>query len=235
MQLLSTNIEPTWNSGGRAWSNSQTNGEGGWSYLPDNQHVFYRAVYPGSNYKSGTVYIIPAIVGCGCAYLCAATNQLRSSVVCICPSDFKLGPDGKSCICEYFSYRVALFFVRKRIPNKRNSYWYLHKPSSLQTTVKTSNTNGLNENEEIPISGREMGPYAIIAYSTLCPCHNISTEYDFNFLTKRCRRRGRKNVALQSVQTRHFCATRTTLQGYQSQGWERYRKCSKVSWHLTCH
>lgn len=87
--------------GGRAWSNSQTNGEGGWSYLPNHHHVLYRVVYPGNNYDTGSVYIIPAIVGCGCAYLCAATNQLRNDVVCICPVDFKLGPDGKSCICMY--------------------------------------------------------------------------------------------------------------------------------------
>ncbi|XP_025192296.1 ALK tyrosine kinase receptor-like isoform X2 [Melanaphis sacchari] len=98
-------------TGGRAWSNSQTNGEGGWSYLPDNQHVFYRAVYPGSNYKSGSVYIIPAIVGCGCAYLCAATNQLRSSVVCICPPDFKLGPDGKSCIYQSTETTKIIFLI----------------------------------------------------------------------------------------------------------------------------
>ncbi|KAE9536924.1 hypothetical protein AGLY_006731, partial [Aphis glycines] len=98
-------------TGGRAWSNSQTNGEGGWSYLPDNQHVFYRAVYPGSNYKSGSVYIIPAIVGCGCAYLCAATNQLRSSVVCICPADFKLGPDGKSCIYQSTETTKIIFLI----------------------------------------------------------------------------------------------------------------------------
>lgn len=96
-----TNFDSFMRKGGRAWSNSQTNGEGGWSYLPDHRHVFYRSVYPGSYYGSGTVYVIPAIVGCGCAYLCAATNQLRNAVVCICPVDFKLGPDGKTCTCKY--------------------------------------------------------------------------------------------------------------------------------------
>ncbi|XP_050426861.1 tyrosine-protein kinase receptor-like [Adelges cooleyi] len=84
-------------TGGRAWSNSQTNGEGGWSYLPDHKYLFYSAVYPGSHYGPGAVTIIPAIVGCGCAYLCVAINKLRNAAMCICPMDFRLGADGKSC------------------------------------------------------------------------------------------------------------------------------------------
>ncbi|XP_050527207.1 tyrosine-protein kinase receptor-like [Daktulosphaira vitifoliae] len=98
-------------TGGRAWSNSQTNGEGGWSFLPENRHIFYSAVYSGSHYGPGAVTIIPAIVGCGCAYLCVSISKLRNAVVCICPADFKLGADGKTCSYQSSETTKIIFLI----------------------------------------------------------------------------------------------------------------------------
>ncbi|KRT83614.1 protein kinase, partial [Oryctes borbonicus] len=94
-------------SGGNAWatntmslfSANTTNGEGGYSYFDPKLGVgnFSEAV-DGYHVGQGGVLIIPAIPGCGCNYRCLALDPRRSKVVCICPSNWRLGPDGKECI-----------------------------------------------------------------------------------------------------------------------------------------
>ncbi|KAF5298515.1 hypothetical protein FQR65_LT00057 [Abscondita terminalis] len=105
-------------AGGNAWSTNSTNGEGGYSFLdPSRTIASLSEARSGYHAGPGSVLIIPGIPGCGCNYRCLALDARRSQVACICPKDWKLDVDGKTCILldapETFSdwLIVVLFFV----------------------------------------------------------------------------------------------------------------------------
>lgn len=84
--------------GGSVLFNS-TNGEGGYSFV-DTTHTLSRFAksYPGYNKAGpGYVLIIPAVPGCDCDYRCLALDESRSEVTCVCPANWKLDIDGKTC------------------------------------------------------------------------------------------------------------------------------------------
>lgn len=89
-------------SGGNAWSTNSTNGEGGYSFLDPSRTVpTLSEARSGYHAGPGTVLILPAVPGCGCDYRCLALDARRSQVACICPRNWKLDVDGKSCICKW--------------------------------------------------------------------------------------------------------------------------------------
>lgn len=64
--------------------------------------------------------IIPAVPGCGCDYRCLALDMRRSNVICVCPRNWNLDQNGKSCICKIFQpyllsllnrYLMLIFFA----------------------------------------------------------------------------------------------------------------------------
>lgn len=82
--------------GGRAWSDSYMNGEGGWSWIAE--HAMFKEVKPGFHYGAGTVVIIQAVAkGCDCSYLCVAMDEARTIVKCVCPTGKSLSHDGRTC------------------------------------------------------------------------------------------------------------------------------------------
>ncbi|KAK5639789.1 hypothetical protein RI129_010600 [Pyrocoelia pectoralis] len=86
-------------AGGNAWSTNSTNGEGGYSFLDPSRTIpSLSEARSGYHAGPGFVLIIPAIPGCGCNYRCLALDTRRSQVACICPKDWKLDGDGKTCI-----------------------------------------------------------------------------------------------------------------------------------------
>lgn len=86
-------------TGGRAWSESATNGEGGSSFIPLHiQH--WKEVKPGVHYGPGSVMIIPATIGCECEYRCVALDEDRAQGKCMCPPGWHLAQDNKSCVCK---------------------------------------------------------------------------------------------------------------------------------------
>ncbi|KAL1518252.1 hypothetical protein ABEB36_001900 [Hypothenemus hampei] len=84
-------------SGGAA---NSTNGEGGTSFVDlSRTEARFAKAYSGQNFGPGYVVIIPAIIeGCECDVWCVALDERRSETTCICPKDFKLADDKKSCI-----------------------------------------------------------------------------------------------------------------------------------------
>ncbi|XKL67743.1 hypothetical protein PGB90_003234 [Kerria lacca] len=83
-------------TGGRAWTESSVNGEGGWSIYTERSQ--YQDVKPGVHYGAGSVLIIPSVSGCGCSFKCAAMDEARTTVKCICRSGTNLGTDTRNCI-----------------------------------------------------------------------------------------------------------------------------------------
>lgn len=79
-------------------SNS-TNGEGGYSFVDTTRTLItFAKSYSGYNKAGpGYVLIIPAVPGCDCDYRCLALDESRSQVACVCPSNWRLDSDGKSC------------------------------------------------------------------------------------------------------------------------------------------
>lgn len=87
--------------GGSVLSNS-TNGEGGYSYVDTTRTLTgFSKSYSGYNRAGpGYVLIVPAVPGCDCDYRCIALDESRSEVACICPINWKLDSDKKTCIRE---------------------------------------------------------------------------------------------------------------------------------------
>ncbi|XP_031358672.1 ALK tyrosine kinase receptor [Photinus pyralis] len=86
-------------AGGNAWSANSTNGEGGYSFLDPSRTIpSMSEARSGYHAGPGSLLVIPAIPGCGCNYRCLALDARRSQVACICPKDWKLDSDGKTCI-----------------------------------------------------------------------------------------------------------------------------------------
>lgn len=84
-------------AGGSA-STDKSNGQGGYSYVAHGLVV--RQVVEASSIGQGSVIIIPAVEGCGCNYLCAALDEHRQKVQCICPTGWVLKGDSVSCYCK---------------------------------------------------------------------------------------------------------------------------------------
>ncbi|XP_008194070.1 tyrosine-protein kinase receptor isoform X2 [Tribolium castaneum] len=86
-------------AGGDATSTNTTNGEGGYSYIDPSRTVLNLSeAHSGYNAGPGSVLIIPAIPGCDCNYRCVALDSRKSLTACICPKNWKLDSDGKTCI-----------------------------------------------------------------------------------------------------------------------------------------
>lgn len=84
--------------GGDALSANTTNGEGGYSFIDPTRVIpKLSEAHSGYNAGAGFVLIIPAIPGCDCNYRCVALDSRRSQTVCICPDNWRLDSDGKSC------------------------------------------------------------------------------------------------------------------------------------------
>lgn len=91
-------------AGGNASSTNSTNGEGGYSYFDRSKTISnLTEVLPGYNSGAGYVLIIPSIHGCDCDYRCVALDARKSEISCICPRNWKLDEDKKTCIREYLS------------------------------------------------------------------------------------------------------------------------------------
>ncbi|CAG9816232.1 unnamed protein product [Phaedon cochleariae] len=85
-------------AGGDAPSHDSTNGEGGYSYLDTSRaDPRHSVVHAGFNTGAGYVVIVPEIDGCECDYKCAALDEKRSEVTCICPARWQLKEDKKTC------------------------------------------------------------------------------------------------------------------------------------------
>lgn len=65
------------------------------------EYAQYKEVKPGAHYGPGTVFIIPAVSGCGCEYRCVAMDEARTAVKCICPPGWHLSQDNHSCVRKY--------------------------------------------------------------------------------------------------------------------------------------
>lgn len=93
--------------GGSILSNT-SNGEGGYSFVDTTRTMpDFIKYYPGYNRVGhGYVLIVPAIPGCDCDYRCLALDERRAQVTCICPSNWRLDIDGKSC-----KRKRTLYFV----------------------------------------------------------------------------------------------------------------------------
>lgn len=77
-----------------------TNGEGGYSFIDTSRALpAFSKSFTGYN-KAGPGYllIVPAIPGCECDYRCLALDETRSQVACVCPANWKLNGDGKTCM-----------------------------------------------------------------------------------------------------------------------------------------
>ncbi|KAJ3662397.1 hypothetical protein Zmor_006748 [Zophobas morio] len=86
-------------AGGDASSANTTNGEGGYSFLDPTRTIpSLSEAHSGYNVGPGSVLIIPAIPGCDCNYRCVALDSRMSQTACICPKNWKLDVDGKTCI-----------------------------------------------------------------------------------------------------------------------------------------
>ncbi|XP_065200377.1 leukocyte tyrosine kinase receptor-like isoform X2 [Planococcus citri] len=83
-------------TGGRAWSESSANGEGGSSMVAG--YVQYKDVKGGAHYGPGNIIIIPAVSGCGCEYRCIALDEAMTTVKCICPPGWHLSQDNRACV-----------------------------------------------------------------------------------------------------------------------------------------
>ncbi|XP_031836034.1 anaplastic lymphoma kinase isoform X3 [Nomia melanderi] len=82
--------------GGHMGHEVSGNGEGGYSYASrELTHVHYQVEV---NHKSGEVYIIPAISGCGCDFRCIALDPHLSLTECICPPGWLLSNDSIHCV-----------------------------------------------------------------------------------------------------------------------------------------
>ncbi|XP_024082782.1 leukocyte tyrosine kinase receptor isoform X3 [Cimex lectularius] len=82
-------------SGGRAWAGKSTVGEGGYSWIETGSH---RMTWIAQNRGPGALYVIPAIEGCGCDFLCIALDTYRSKVECICPANWHLSNNSVQCL-----------------------------------------------------------------------------------------------------------------------------------------
>uniref|UniRef100_T1H974 Tyrosine-protein kinase receptor n=1 Tax=Rhodnius prolixus TaxID=13249 RepID=T1H974_RHOPR len=82
-------------TGGRAWSQKAGVGEGGYSWI---EIGILQEAWVSRRRGPGEVYIIPAIYGCGCDYLCVALDTFRSKVECLCPEGWHLAEDHLQCI-----------------------------------------------------------------------------------------------------------------------------------------
>nr|CAH7767694.1 unnamed protein product [Callosobruchus chinensis] len=88
-------------SGGDAPAVNSTSGEGGYSYIDPTKTVMRLSEAKGSHHTgAGYVIIIPDTKGCNCDYKCVALDAERSEVTCICPHNWKLNEDKKTCIAE---------------------------------------------------------------------------------------------------------------------------------------
>lgn len=90
---------------------NSTNGEGGTSYVHTTRSVpELTFIFPGSNSGDGQVILIPAIVGCGCDYLCAALDEYKSETACICPDKWHLKP-GSLTSCQSRLQNIFLYNI----------------------------------------------------------------------------------------------------------------------------
>lgn len=79
-----------------------TFGEGGYSFLNPTRIILdLSEVQSGKNPGRGFVMIIPEIDGCNCDYKCVALDIERSEVSCVCPKNWKLDDNKKTCIGWY--------------------------------------------------------------------------------------------------------------------------------------
>lgn len=93
--------------GGDTSSANTTNGEGGYSFIDPTKTIpSLSEAHSGYNAGPGSVIIIPAIPGCDCNYRCVALDARRSQTVCICPKNWKLDVDRKSCISKLFFFHL---------------------------------------------------------------------------------------------------------------------------------
>lgn len=68
-------------------------------------------IIAGSHDGPGGVIILTAIEGCGCYYRCLALNARKTQAACICPKNWRLGDDGKSCIRKHFVFIKNFVFI----------------------------------------------------------------------------------------------------------------------------
>lgn len=99
--------------GGRAGNEREDDGEGGYSWVDGPFGKVLAGAHPGP----GRVFIIPAISGCNCDYLCVTLDYHRQDIQCLCPLGWNLDSDKHSCVCKYhflsvyfLTYYVAGFF-----------------------------------------------------------------------------------------------------------------------------
>jgi anaplastic lymphoma kinase len=80
------------------WFEPTKNGEGGYSYV---RKEMLSEIETGKHHGSGLVLIIPGLdKACNCDYRCVVLDEFRSSIQCVCPDNWTLGPDNTSCICK---------------------------------------------------------------------------------------------------------------------------------------
>ncbi|XP_075212596.1 anaplastic lymphoma kinase isoform X2 [Lycorma delicatula] len=81
-------------TGGRAGNEKEDDGEGGYSWVDGPFGKVSAGAHPGP----GRVFIIPAITGCHCDYLCVTLDYHRQDVQCLCPLGWNLDSDKHSCV-----------------------------------------------------------------------------------------------------------------------------------------
>ncbi|XP_025832818.1 ALK tyrosine kinase receptor [Agrilus planipennis] len=105
--------------GGYAGGNArEKHGEGGFSFINSNRTILsFSEARSGYHAGPGSVLIVPAIPGCECDYRCLALDYSRSKVTCICPTNWKLDSNGKSCLLmddaptQYPTWFVSILIV----------------------------------------------------------------------------------------------------------------------------
>lgn len=76
-----------------------TYGEGGYSFLNPTKVISdLSKIHAAGNPGPGFVMIIPATEGCNCDYACVALDIEMSEVGCVCPKNWKLAENKKTCI-----------------------------------------------------------------------------------------------------------------------------------------
>nr|CAD7396369.1 unnamed protein product [Timema cristinae] len=86
-------------TGGSAWNDSISNGEGGYSFIGSMVLLGETLKRPHSG--GGSIHIIPAVDnGCGCDFQCVALDEYRHDVKCLCPEGWSLDYDNTTCRSE---------------------------------------------------------------------------------------------------------------------------------------
>lgn len=84
----------------------------GYSFINPNRTIpSHSEAHSGYNAGPGYVLILPAVPGCGCDYRCLALDAKRSQVACICPKNWKLATDNKTCLCKFNKTCIICNFI----------------------------------------------------------------------------------------------------------------------------